>query len=284
MTDTERPERTETWTRRRLVTTGSALVAGLSGCLSEGSSTPAPRTETDGETESGESPRSDSPTLDDQTTATATSSQVTVASVSVGDYFLYPLAGVHPHVHNEVDTQFLSVGFQTSDDRRRLRDRVELGLDGESVPLARRRPVGGEADVTLAFAVPKGPEYERGGLSVDGTRRRALDSGTLESLRRPPVFEVATPTLSPDEIESGANREPTVQFDVRNTGPGDGEFAASLKGNAVSGSRTVAGTVDAGASRRFEAATRVLGEGDSVTVRLDWGVDEWTGSITVVDS
>jgi len=68
---------------------------------------------------------------------------------------------------------------------------------------------------------------------------------------------------------------------VTNTGEGRGTFGASLSGNFLSGSETVTATLDAGGKRTVTGSTKVIGEGEEATVRLDWGSDSWSNAIPV---
>jgi hypothetical protein len=242
--------------RRRILQTTALTLVGLAGC----GSTTAP---TDSRSDDG--------------------TEITLASVTVQDYVSYPLAGVHPHVHRQAETQYVIVRVHTSTDDTQLSDRLTCRLDGESMPLADQQPVPWANETTdIAFAVPKTTTYDSGRVLLDGDAVHTLATEAVDRLNTPPVFAVSNVRVAPDELQAGERTEATVQFEVHNTGQGPGEFAASLRGNALSGSNTVTGTVDTGDRRQLDATTPVAGEGDAAQVRLDWGTDQWTGSIPVV--
>lgn len=96
------------------------------------------------------------------------------------------------------------------------------------------------------------------------------------------MFEVSDPSVAPNEISPGERTTATVQFSLTNTGDGPGTFGASLKGNFVSGARTVTKTLDAGAEDEVAASVETVGEGDEASIRLDWGSEEWSTGIPVV--
>lgn len=258
--------------RRRLLETSAALVT-FSGCLSE---TP--------ESESGAT-CSPEPSTDRTPTPERGSADgaVRVASLAVTDFLLYPLAGHHPHVHRKTGTQYIIARAATSYSRETVRERLTLELDGESVPLAERQPVPFEHDtVDLAFAVSKRDEFDDGRVLFDQTELRSPSDSTIARLNTPPVFKVSEPSVAPNEISAGEQTVATVQFDLANTGDGCGTFGASLSGNLVSGSNTVTATLAAGAQRAITASVDVVGEGDEATVRLDWGSNQWSGTVPVL--
>lgn len=261
----------ERLTRRDLLWTSLVTAVGVSGCTAGNS---------DSRTDS-------SPTSTDTETTTPTTTTddgtVHVASLSVSDFILYPLAGTHPHVHRRANTQYVVVRLNSSFPPETLRDRLTLELDRESVPFAERQPVPWQHDtIDLAFAVTKGDTYESGRVFFDQTELQSFSQATLDRVNNPPVFDVSEPSVSPKEVQVDETIEATVEFSLSNTGNGRGQFGASLKGNFVSGSKTLTATVDAGAERSITGTTRIVGEGDTATIRLDWGTDEWTTDIPVV--
>lgn len=263
--------------RRRILKAGSLTLIGLAGCISDAAPTES--------TGSGGNGTTTSPST--TTTHSGNSPaevETSIASLSVLDYVVYPLAGAHPHVHRQANTQYVVVRVQATAEERTLQNRLSLTLDSESMPFAEQQPVSWRNEtVDIAFAIPKSQTYDRGRLLIDGEAVHSLSTATLDRLNNPPVFEVSNVTVSPEELRARENTEAMVQFYVRNTGAGTGEFAASLSGNYVSGSNTVTGRVEIGERRRFEARTTVVGNGDAATARLDWGTDQWTGSIPVVN-
>lgn len=255
------------FSRRRLLGWLSLAAVGTAGCTESPSAGTTPTTETDGTQE--DSPEGDS---------------VTVADLSVGDFILYPLAGNHPHVHREPDTQYVVVRTETALSFDALRERLTLQLDGTTVPLAERQPVPWEQEtVDLAFAVEKGPPFDSGTILFDGDTVYSLSDSALERLSNPPAFSVSAPSVSPSEIPADSETDVTVRFSLANTGEGAGTFGASLQGNHLSGSQTVTATVSPGGEREVTATTTLFGAGESATVRLDWGADEWTTDVSVVD-
>lgn len=261
--------------RRQLLAVGAATVTGLTGCVADGPGT---------DSQSPSPSESKSPTgTPTSTEPNASESETSVASLSVADFFLYPLAGTHPHVHRQANTQYVVVHTSTSLSFDALRDRLVLTLDGDSVPLAERQPVSWETEtVDLAFAVSKDGAFDRGNVRFDGTELESLSSSAVDRLNNPPVFEVSEPFVSPDEIGAGERGTATVRFELRNEGEGPGTFGASLSGNLVSGSTTLTATLDSGANREVTGRVEIHGEGDEATVRLDWGSDKWVARIPVV--
>lgn len=257
--------------RRDLLKTAVLPLVGLSGCVSVNREPAANISTTPG---------------DDETTVPGTNTAdgtVRVASLSVTDYILYPLAGTHPHVHRRANTQYVVVRFDTSLSVDSLRNHVTVELDGDSVPLADRQPVPWMHDTTdFAFAVSKDESFEGGQITFDRTTVHSFTGTTIDRLNTPPVFEVGQPSVSPTEVGAGERIEATVAFDLTNTGNGRGEFGASLEGNVLSGSQTLTATLDPDAERRITGTTRIAGEGEVATVRLDWGADEWSTDIPVV--
>lgn len=264
------------YSRRYTLQAGSLTLIGLAGCLSGSTPDESPAGRTD---ETSQQPS----TTSTPTGTNATDGETGIASLSVKDYVIYPLAGNHPHVHRRENTQYVIVRVQTTTEEQTLRNQLTLTLDSESMPLAEQQPVTWENEtVDVAFAVSKSTTYDSGRVVIDGVSSHSLATATLNRLNNPPVFEVSNVTVSPDELQPSENTDATVQFSVHNTGGGTGEFAASLSGNYVSGSNTVTGSVEAGKQRQFDATTAVVGDGDAATVRLDWGTDQWMGSIPVV--
>lgn len=257
-------------TRRHLLKISSITALGLSGCMS-------------GNSES--SPDSSPAPNDDEMTATQTHSErfARVASLSVSDFILYPLAGTHPHVHRRANTQYVTVRLDSSVSMEILRNQLTLEVDSQSVPLAERQPSPWRRETSdVAFALPKDRTFGSGRVLVDQAEVHSLSSATLDRLNNPPVFEVSDPSVSSTEVQAGTQREVTVTFRVANIGEGRGEFGASLKGNYISGSITLTATLDAGTDRRVLGDTTIVGEDDTATIRLDWGLDEWTTDISVV--
>lgn len=205
-----------------------------------------------------------------------------VASLSVSDFVRYPLAGVHPHVHRRANTQYVIVRFDSSLSIETLRDRVTLEVDERPSSLAERQPVPWQRDTTdLAFALRKDDSFESGRVLFRSTELETLSDSTLGRLNTPPVFEVSDPSVSLNHVQAGARTDAAVTLSVTNTGDDGGEFGASLEGNLSSGANTLTATLAAGAERDLTGVTTVIGEGDTATVSLDWGVDEWTTGIPV---
>lgn len=258
--------------RRRILRASPIALVGLAGCLSQSDSS---------DPSTNSSPRS--PTTGTTNTERGSDDETSVASIDVTDFALYPLAGVHPHVHRQPHTQYVTVRLTTSKSRDTLRNRLALALDEKSLPLAERQPIPWKHDtVDLAFAVPKTETFDRGRIVFEQSGLRSLSESTINRLNNPPVFELSNISVSPSEIQAGERRTATVQFDLANTGDGRGTFGASLKGNFVSGSNTVTATLDSGARREISASTEIVGEDDEATIRLDWGSDEWSTGIPVV--
>lgn len=258
--------------RRCLLRASPIALIGLAGCLSQ-----------PGSLDQSRNSSLLSPTTGTTNTETSDDDEETsVASIDVADFVLYPLAGVHPHVHRQAHTQYVIVRLTTSKSRDTLRDRLAVTLDEETVPLAERQPVPWKHDtVDLAFAVPKSQTFDQGRVVFEQSKLYSLSESTLERLNNPPVFEISNISVSPAEIQAGERGTATIRFTLANTGKGRGTFGASLKGNFVSGSNTVTATLDGGAQREIAASTEIVGEGDEATVRLDWGSDEWSTNISV---
>jgi len=292
---TEHTGRTGAPTRRELLGGVGVLVASVAGCLEIGPSDDGPSASPGG------TPRNDSagstPTPTDETPdgnpppSTETTAPETgiedgtlaVDGLDVGDYLLYALAGTHPHVHRRGDTQYVIVRAATSFPGETVRGRLSLDLDGAAMPRANRQPVPWSRDtVDVAFAVPKDESFGDGRVRFDGTTVHSLEATTIDRLNQPPVFEVGTPTVTPESLQAGEEAQATVRFPLANEGEGTGTFGASLSGNVLSGSNTLTATLDPGASREVSGTIRVAGEGDGATVRLDWGSNEWAGTIPVV--
>jgi hypothetical protein len=248
--------------RRRLL--GTLSLGTVAGCLSDA----------DG---SGSPTASPSPSPD---TADGT---LRIASLSVADFVLYAVAGAHPHVHRRADTQYVIVRSDTSRSPDTVRDRLTLELDGKPASLAERQPVPWEREtVDLAFAVSKSRTVDAGRVLFDGTALRTLSPAAVERLNAPPVFEVGEPSVSPSEIAAGDRVDATVRVSVANTGTGAGTFGASLGSSYLSGSRTLTTTLDPGAERDLTGSISIVGREDPPTVRLDWGTNEWTATVSVV--
>lgn len=99
----------------------------------------------------------------DGPTTQGTDGTTTVDTVTVADFILYPLAGVHPHVHRRAGTQYVIVRTNTSVSDETLRERLMLELDGEAVPLASRQPVPWSHDtLDVAFAASKETTIDSG--------------------------------------------------------------------------------------------------------------------------
>lgn len=279
-------ERTEsherTLTRRRLLGGVAVIAAGGSvGCLG------------------GPDDTGGTTTLEHGTTATATDSdsdedgdgntsapRPQVASVSVSDFIEYPLAGVHPHVHNRANIQYVVVSVEpssTAAEPRAVRDRLGLTLDGVAMDLASEQPVEWRGEtVDVAFAVPKGETVEAGAVRYDGQEVRSLSAATLDRLNNPPVFAVSDLTVSPTELGVGERATATVRFRVSNTGDGTGTFGASVQGNYASGSATATVTLSPGETRELTEAVEVVGRDEEVTVTFDSGETVRRLAISVV--
>jgi len=264
--------------RRRLLAATGSLVT-LAGCLSDdsgsGSQTPTSQT-------SASSPTSST----DATTTTETQTpdrSVYIDSLTVADFFHYPLGGAHSHVHRRSGTQYVIVRLETSYSGDAVRTRSTVELDGESVPLADRQPVPFANDtVDVAFAVSKSEDFESGRLLFEDDELRSISASIIGRLNEPPMFEVSEPSVSPDEVPAGERTEATVRFDLTNRGEGRGTFGASVTGNYLSGSSTMTATLDPGARREVTGSVPVVGRDDAATVRLDWGADQWEGTVPVV--
>lgn len=256
--------------RRSLLKTSTVAIVGLSGCVLGDEASPA---------------ASSSPCLEEGTMPTGSNAAdgcTSVASLSASDFILYPLAGSHPHVHRRANTQYVVVRLDSSRSSETVRDRVTLELDGRSVSLAERQPVPWRNDTTdLAFAVPKDETFDSGRAMLDGTELAMLSTPLLDRLNNPPVFEVGDTSVSPAAVPAGAQIEATVEVTITNVGEGPGEFGASLTGNFVSGAETLTATLAAGAERDVTDVIRIIGEGDTARVRLDWGSDTLVTDIPV---
>jgi hypothetical protein len=249
--------------RRRLL--GTLSLGAVAGCLSDADRSGSPTT-------SSSSSATPSPDTADGT--------LRIASLSVADFVLYALVGAHPHVHRRADTL---VRADTSLSPDEVRERLTLELDGESASLAERQPVPWEREtVDLAFAVSKSRTVDAGRVLFDGTVLRTLSPTTVERLNAPPVFEVGEPSVSPSEIAAGDRVDATVRVAVANTGTGAGTFGASLGSSYLSGSRTLTTTLDPGAERDLTGSIPIVAGEDPPTVRLDWGTNEWTTTVSVV--
>jgi hypothetical protein len=283
--------------RRRALTAGCLVLAGLAGCLANGVDSGPNATPTESSpdtTETGDSGTSISETdgtgtntteKNDGGTGTQATNELPVTDVAVSDFIEYPLAGVHPHVHARPDVQYVVVRVDSSLDDERVRDRVSLQLDESAVQLADRQPVPWEQSTDLAFAVPKDEQYETGRVVDGGTTVLSLSSTTLDRLNHPPRFRVSDLGVSPAELPAGQQTTATVRATVTNDGEGPGTFGASLQGNYTSGSATVTVRLDAGESQELSESLTVVGgdggDGDEAVVRVDWGRDEWSTTIPV---
>jgi len=259
--------------RRRLLGASAAALGSLTGCLSTDESPATERRPTATETTTQ--------STDETATPTQSAESSRVEGLSVADYILYPLASVHPHVHSEANTQYVVVRLR-ADSSDRAAEGLSLVLDGEPVSRAERQPVPWTNDTDdIAFAVSKSETVEQGAVLVDGTSHWSLRDETITRLNNPPVFELSDHSLTPTALSPDEAADATVRFTVSNTGSGSGTFGASLSGNFLSGSNTVTETVDAGSQQELNPSVRVVGSGDEATVNLDWGTDEWTGTIPV---
>lgn len=205
--------------------------------------------------------------------------------MSVADFVIYPLSGVHPHVHRRSGTQYVVVALITSLSGRTLRDRLTVEVDGEPVHLAAHQPVPWETEAArVALAVPKDATHEGGRVLFDGAVVHDLSTAVIRRLNAPPVFEVGEPSISPTGVEAGEQTTAVAQFGLRNVGEGRGTFGASLTGNYVSGSATVTESLDPGAETTVSVSTPVVGDGDAAAVTLDWGADWRSFEIPVVET
>lgn len=257
--------------RRHFLKTSLLTAVGFTGCISR----------------NGESRTNFSPTSTEVETlapgTTTDDATPTVASLAVSDFICYPLSGTHPHVYRRANTQYVVVRLNASVPMETLQNRLTFKLDNESVPRSERQPVPWRHDtLDMAYAVPKGNTFESGRVLFDQTALHSLSNPTLKRLNTPPVFEVTAPSVSPTEVHTGDQVEATVEFTVTNTGNGRGEFGASLKGNFISGANTLTATLEAGEEQVITGTTQIVGNGDTATIRLDWGTDEWTIGIPVV--
>ena len=257
--------------RRQFLKTSVITAVGVSGCLSDNSGSPA-----DSATHSPETQPITSQTSDG-------SEPVNIVSLSVTDYIVYALAGVHPHVHRRKDKQYLTLSVNSALSRDTIQNQLRVNIDGESVPLAESQPVRWRNEtIDIAFAVSKTETFDSGYILYDQKKRQSLSKTILTRLNTPPVFEVSELSVSPRELRAGTQREVTVSFTLTNTGDGRGTFGASLSGNFTSGSQTVTATLDSDSERNVTQNTRVIGRNDTVTIRLDWGVDEWMADISII--
>lgn len=288
------PEPRHLLRRRRLLGAVGVLAAGTAGCISGPETADSRQTAPD----TTDSDTTDSDTTDSDGTATQTTDDrtpsgdiPTVVDLSVADYIHYALAGVHPHVHRAPDTQYVLVRLETTASDDTVRQQLRLELDGTPMALAERRLLDWETEtVDVAFAVPKGSLFDTGRVlfgSASATDERqelhSVSDETLDRLNEPPVFSVSDLSLSVSEVQEGEQVEATVRFSLENTGSGAGTFGASLKANYVSGSHTVTETLAAGAEQEVTGTVTLVGTSDHATVRLDWGSDEWTRDVPVVE-
>lgn len=260
--------------RRRILRASPTALIGIAGCLSQ------PRSSDSSTNSSGRSP-----TTGTTNTESNDDDEPSVGAIDVADFVLYPLAGTHPHVYRRAHTQYVIVRLTTPKSIDTVRNRLALTLDEEPLRLAERQPVPWKHDtVDLAFAVPKTETFERGRILFKQSDLHPLSESTISRLNTPPVFELSNISESLSEIQAGEKKTATIQFDLANTGDGRGTFGASLKGNFVSGSNTVTATLDSGERREISASTEIVGKNEEATIRLDWGSDEWSTGISVVEA
>lgn len=91
-----------TLTRRRALALGAISIAGLTGCVSE---SPSSNASTSSPSDDPATSERDSPNSESSPSQSPSTGETRIDSVSVADFVLYPLAGVHPHVHRRDDTQ-----------------------------------------------------------------------------------------------------------------------------------------------------------------------------------
>lgn len=260
-------------TRRRVLQSTTAILAGLAGC----SSGPSDSTTSSSPTETTEAPETTTTTDDPEEVPD-------IESVSVADFILYPLAGAHPHVHRRADTQYVVVQMDTSLSFDTVSEHLSLVLDDATVSLAARQPVPWEPTLDVAFAPSKDLDIDDGAIYFDEQAVYTFSDAAIERLNNPPVFEVSNPSVTPSSLESGELTTATVRFDLANTGEGPGTFGASLKGNYLSGAGTITKTLDPDTAEEVTGDVDVKGKDDEATVRLDWGTDEWSTGIPVVET
>lgn len=224
----------------------------------------------------------------DETTTTDTDTDEglpSVASLSVSDFILSSVAGNHRKVHRRTGTQYVTVRLDSSLSTSQIRERLTLTTDDRSVSAAARQPAPWLDDTKdVAFALGKDETIDSGRVLYDRTEIHALSTDALDRVNAPPVFEVSDVSASPDEVSVDGPYEVTVSFTLVNVGEGRGTFGASTKGNVFSGFRTVTETLDAGATRDASTRIEINPGGDSVTVELDRGSDEWRADIPVVST
>jgi hypothetical protein len=236
-------------------------------------------------TETGRAAREETPTRQ-PSDGGASAAQPRIASVTVSDFIQYALAGVHPHVHNRANVQYVVVGVQASStavEPRAVRERLGLSLDGATMERATKQPFPWQRQmIDTAFAVPKDETFERGAVQFAGQEVEPLSTATIDRLNDPPVFDVSDLTVSPSEIDAGERTTATMRFTLSNTGDGPGTFGVSLQGNYASGAATVTATLDAGAEREVTGETEIIGRDETVTVTVDWGLRERRLTVPVV--
>lgn len=214
----------------------------------------------------------------------AAAEAVRIDELCIADFIEYPLSGTHPHVHRRATTQYVVVRVESSFSDETARNRLTLELDGEPVSLAERQPVGWQYDtVDLAFAVSKDATVTGGRVLFDGTVIQSLSDATVDRLNNPPIFEVSTPSVSPEELDTTEVTEVTVRFTLANTGSGAGTFGASLATNYHSGYQTVTATLDPGEEKAVTASGRVRPTDAGATVGLNRGSGEWLTTVPVAD-
>jgi hypothetical protein len=279
-------------TRRRLLGgVAVAVTGGSAGCLGgptdEMDGTPTTETGRTRATETGRAAREEPPTRQ-PSDGGASAAQPQIASVSVSDFIQYALAGVHPHVHNRANVQYVVVGVDPSSTAvkpRAVRERLGLSLDDTTMERATEQPFPWQRQmVDVAFAVPKDETFDAGTVRFAGQKIEPLPAATIDRLNNPPVFAVSDLTVAPSEIDAGERTTATMRFTLSNTGDGQGTFGVSLQGNYASGSATVTATLDAGAEREVTGETEIIGRGDAVTVTVDWGVRARQFTIPIVGS
>lgn len=283
-------------TRRRLLGgVAVALTGGSVGCL--GSPTDgtgeSPTTETGSPstTNADGTAREGTPTTATRrgtTDGDTSTDQPQVASVSVSDFIEYALAGVHPHVHNRTNVQYVVVGvraFSTAIEPRAVRARLGLSLDGSTRERATKQPFPWQRElIDVAFAVPKDERFEAGAVRFGGEDVRSLSAATIDRLNAPPVFSVSELTVTPSEIDAGERTTATVRFTVANTGDGAGTFGASVQGNYASGATTVTAALEPGETRELTQSVEIIGREETVAVTVDWGISERRLTVPVVGS
>ena len=144
-------------TRRRLLGGVAVAVTSSSGGCLGGPTADSERTPTRETPATTGEATTTAGSADGETSAT----QARIVSVSVSDFIQYPLAGVHPHVHNRANVQYVVVGVEassTTTEPRAIRERLGLTLDDVAMGVAIEQPIEWRGEtVDVAFAVPKAP-------------------------------------------------------------------------------------------------------------------------------